>query len=253
MMQNRTSSRLIDALYGLFDRARARVVNRLTLYLAKPVEQFATLTSADRAALATVLRPGDVLLSAGTTRCARVVKHLTRSTWSHVSMYVGPLHDAADAPCIVEADIAAGVRAIPLSQLAARQVCVLRPVDLDDAERARLAECVVRYIGSDYDLMHACVLAYNLLLRRWWNRLRALPTTMGRDAARFICSSLIAEAFALMGHSVLLTQTHTTECQAQHGGLVPADFERACALAIVWPVDARDALFDRTNQARPLP
>src|SRR4030095_12441388 len=90
-------------LSGVIARATARATSALTLYLAKPLEQFSTLTRADRQALAAVLRPGDVLLSAGNTRCAEVVKRLTQSAWSHVSMYVGRLDDAPDPRCVVEA------------------------------------------------------------------------------------------------------------------------------------------------------
>lgn len=218
-------------------RARARAMSALALYLAKPVDNLSTLTSADRLTLAAVLRRGDVLLCAGNTRCAEVVKRLTRSTWSHVSMYVGPLEDAADPRCVVEADLADGVRAIRLSELCARRIRVLRPVGLDDIERERLAECVVRHIGSEYDLAHAWQLARNLLLRRWWTRLQSIPSTIGRNASSFICSTLIAQAFALIGHSILPEAVTACEEETYHNFIVPADFERASLFAIVWPVN----------------
>jgi hypothetical protein len=49
---------------------------------------------------------------------------------------------------------------------------VLRPVGLDDTDRSRLVESVLRYIGSEYDFAYAWLLARSLLLRRWWARLR---------------------------------------------------------------------------------
>ena len=220
----------------MLEHLRVRVINALTRYLARPLDEFSTLTTVDRQALAAVLRCGDVLLCAGNTRCAELVKRLTRSTWSHVSMYVGPLEDAPDPLCIVEAHIAGGVRAIRLSEVDARRISVLRPVRLDDAERARLADSVLRHIGSEYDLAHAWLLAHTLFVRRWWARLRSVPTTMQRNATRFICSSLIAQAFALIGYSIVpagadrgRTGGDITTC------LVPADFERAPLFATVWP------------------
>jgi hypothetical protein len=156
-------------------------------------------------------------------------------------MYVGPLEDGLDPLCIVEADIADGVRAIRLSDLDARRISVLRPVRLDDSERARLAESVLRYVGSEYDLAHAWLLARSLFIRRWWTRLRSVPTTMGRSATRFICSSLIAQAFALIGHSILPAGGTVSDREAHDRFLVPADFECASLFAIVWPVNARDA------------
>jgi Permuted papain-like amidase enzyme, YaeF/YiiX, C92 family len=158
----------MKAISRLLEHLCARVINALTHYLARPLDEFSTLTTVDRQALAAVLRFGDVLLCAGNTRCAELVKRLTRSTWSHVSMYVGPLEDGPDPLCIVEADIADGVRAIRLSDLEARRISVLRPVRLDDTERAWLAESVLRNIGSEYDLAHAWLLARSLLVRRWW-------------------------------------------------------------------------------------
>lgn len=240
MISKRATLRATRALSALLEHARARVTRALTLYLAKPFEELSMLTTVDRQALAAVLRRGDVLLSAGNTRCAELVKRLTRSTWSHVSMYVGPLEDGPNPLCIVEADIKDGVRAIRLSDLDARRISVLRPMRLDDTERARLAESVLRHIGSEYDLAHAWLLARSLFVRRWWARLRSVPTTMGRSATRFICSSLIAQAFALIGHSIIPAGETVSDREARDKFLVPADFERASLFAIVWPVNVRD-------------
>ena len=224
----------------ILERARSRATSVLALYLARPLEEFPALTSADRQALAAVLRCGDVLLIAGNTRCANLVKRLTQSTWSHVSMYVGHMEDASDPLCVVEADIVHGVRAIRLSQLQAHRVWVLRPVGLDDTQRARLAESVLRHIGSEYDLAHAWLLARSLLLRRWWAGLRSLSTSLRGSARRFICSSLIAQSFALIGHSIVPAGGTVAGRAAQDNALVPADFERASLFAVVWPVNAGD-------------
>ena len=238
----RCASRGIRATTSyIVQRIRARVTRACAIYLATPGKTFDTLTGSERRALAAVLDPGDVLLSDGTTRCAALVKRVTRSNWSHVSMYVGPLNDAADPLCIVEADVAGGVRPIRLSQLDARRVCVLRPMELDDAERRQLADSVLRFLGSEYDVRLAWMLGFNLLMRRWRARLGTLPTTMGRGATRFICSSLIAQAFALIGHSILPVQSDGSHADAaNHRHLTPADFERAAVFEIVWRVKMPD-------------
>ena len=228
---------LIRALSTLLKRARACWMSALALYLTKPVDEFSMLTTADQQALATVLRRGDVLLSAGSTRCAELVKRLTQSRWSHVSMYVGALEDASDPLCVVEAHIAGGVRAIRLSELDARRICVLRPVGLDDTDRGRLVESVLRYIGSEYDFAHAWLLARSLLLRRWWTRRRSVTATLRHSATRFICSSLIAHAFAMIGYSLLPPEASVPDRDGDHNLLVPADFDRASLFAIVWPAD----------------
>ena len=62
--------------------------------------------------VASTLKKGDVLLIDGTTRFGNLIKHFTRSTWSHMALYIGNalgLHRGpGDAPVLVEADINAG-------------------------------------------------------------------------------------------------------------------------------------------------
>lgn len=221
----------------LIEKARVRSMNALARFLAKPLGEFSTLTKRDQQALSKVLRRGDVLLSSGNTRCAALVKRLTRSTWSHVSMFVGPLAEEPNPLCVVEAHISHGVRAIRLKEIDAQSICVLRPVGLDDADRERLVASVLRHVGSEYDLVQAWVLARNLLVRRWRTELRSLPTTMRRSATQFICSSLIAQAFGLIGHSIRPADRTAAGGVAHHSVLVPADFERASLFAVVWPVN----------------
>ena len=130
----------------------------LARYLAEPVAHHSASIGADAPSLAALLRRGDVLLTEGITRMAMLVRHLTGSPWSHVSMYVGALEDQPDPRCVVEADIAAGVRAVPLSEFKGLRVRVLRPTGLQEADRRRLADWVVSRIGDEYDIAHAWAL-----------------------------------------------------------------------------------------------
>src|SRR5258708_26034862 len=143
---------------------RARVFAALAVFLTEPVKRYSPATTTDPGSLSAVLRRGDVLLTEGNTRAAALIKRITRSSWSHVSMYVGPLEEGPDPRCIVEADIAQGVRSIRLSELEGLKVRVLRPVGLSDALRSRLGEWVVSQIGGEYDLKHAPLLARDFLL-----------------------------------------------------------------------------------------
>src|SRR5882757_9631462 len=187
-------------------RAPSRLLAALTLYLAQPIKHSITDSSTDLPSLAAVLKRGDVLLTQGNSRFAAVIKCLTRSPWSHVSMYVGPLDDGPDPLCIVEADIAAGVRSIRLSELDALQVRVLRPIGLTDTDRARLAHWIIGQIGSEYDFAHAWGLLRNVLRLLLPDRFRSAPGTIACSAKRFICCSLLAHAFAWVGYSVLPDQ-----------------------------------------------
>src|SRR5258706_14350299 len=149
------------SMLSLICQMRARLFAALALFLTQPVKRYSPATTADPESLSAALRNGDVLLTEGNTRAAALIKRITRSTWSHVSMYVGPLEDGPDPRCIVEADIAEGVRSIRLSEVQGLNVRVLRHVGLSDAVRARLAEWVVSQIGGEYEPKHALLLARN--------------------------------------------------------------------------------------------
>ncbi len=179
----------------------------LVRYLARPVEQRSPTAAAGLRSLSARLMRGDVLLAGGNTRMAALVRRLTRSPWSHVAMYVGPLDEGPDARCVVEADVAAGVRAVPLSEFDGQRVRVLRPTGLPAGERHRLADWVVSRIGDEYDHAHAWALARRLL----GLPLTARAAPMVRSG--FICSTLLAQAFALAGYRI--------------SGELPRDFEGA--------------------------
>jgi len=221
---------------AMLTRAPSRLLAALTLYLAQPIKHSITDPSADPQSLAGVLKRGDVLLTHGNSRFAALIKCVTRSPWSHVSMYVGPLDDGPDPLCVVEADIAVGVRSIRLSELNALQVRVLRPIGLTDTDRARLAHWVVGQIGSEYDLAHAWRLLRNVLRLLLPVRFRSAHGTIARNAQRFICCSLLAHAFAGIGYPIWPDQmragpTVTTD----PGSLIPSDFEHATIFRVVRP------------------
>jgi hypothetical protein len=149
-------------------------------------------------------------------------------------MYVGPLDDGPDPRCVVEADIAAGVRSIRLSELNALQTCVLRPIGLTDTDRVRLAHWVVGQIGSEYDLAHAWRLLRNVLRLLLPVRFRSAPESIALSAKRFICCSLLAHAFAWVGYSVLPDQARPSlTVTADVTNLIPSDFARASLFKVV--------------------
>ena len=208
----------------LFARCRARLIHGLVLYLAQAVRQYSTTETADLRSLAAVLRRGDVVLASGRTRAAALVRRLTGSRWAHAAMYVGPLDDGEDPRCIVESDIAAGVRAVPLSEFLGQRVLVLRPTGLAQEDRLKLADWVLTRVGNRYDLAHAWALAKALL--RLPFPLRVPPVSA--DATRFICSSLLAQAFVLVGHTILPVHVRTRDVTAADLRYVtPRDFESA--------------------------
>ena len=196
-------------------RLRTRVIGALARYLAEPVSR--PTADGDLCALAALLRPGDVLLTEGNTRAAVLVRRVTHSPWAHVSMYVGPLEGGPDPRCIVEADIGAGVRAVPLSEFKGQRARIVRPLGLNETDRRHLADWLIGRIGYPYDLGHAWALGRRFL------KLPA-PRTMVHDAKRFICSSLLVQAFVFVGHPI---------AAAQATCVVPRDFESAAGFEVL--------------------
>jgi hypothetical protein len=213
---------------------RTRFLAALAVFLTKPVKRYSPATTTDPESLGPLLRNGDVLLTEGNTRAAALIKRITGSTWSHVSMYVGPLEEGPDPRCIVEADIAEGVRSIRLSELKGLHVRVLRPAALNDTDRGRLAEWVVSRIGGEYDLKHAWVLARSFLrLPPKWNPAPA-SGGLAESATRFICSSLLAHAFAVVGSPILpVHKAVMAVSTADHRNIIPGDFEKAPVFEVV--------------------
>ena len=200
---------------SLLSRTGGRLADALARYLAEPISRPAA--TGDVLALSALLRPGDVLLTEGNTRAAALVRRVTRSPWAHVAIYVGPMEAGGDPRCIVEANISAGVRAVALSEFKGQQARIVRPLGLNETDRQRLAYWLVGHIGDPYDLAHAWALC------RWFLRLPA-PRTMVQDAKRFICSSLLVQAFLFVGHPIATSQARS---------VVPRDFESAAGFEVV--------------------
>lgn len=115
---------------------------RLSLYLSQRLASHEPTVPMDQARYAACLRPADVLLVEGDTRLSVAIKYLTQSTWSHAALYVGlsaGLHDAAGRPLVfIEADVAAGVRALGPNAYAGLHCRLCRPVGLSAAEQRRV-------------------------------------------------------------------------------------------------------------------
>ena len=217
---------------SLLTRCRARLIDRLVLFLAQPVKQYTLVDTADLYSLAMVLRHGDVILAEGRTRAAALVRRFTGSCWAHAAMYVGPLEVGPDPRCIVEADIAEGVRAVPLTEFRGQRVLVLRPTGLEPEARLRLAAWVLTHIGDRYDVAHAWALARTLL--RLPLPFRVPPVS--ESATRFICSSLLAQAFVLVGHPIPPAHVRIRDASAPDLRYVtPRDFASASGFEVIGP------------------
>jgi hypothetical protein len=219
----------------MFARIRTWLVNALALYLARPVVNTRLSGPEVASELAAILRAGDVLLAEGNTRMAAIVRRVTGSAWAHVAMYVGPLAAGDDPACIVEADVVEGVRAVPLSDLTGQRVRVLRPARLHDADIQTVRNWIISRIGDPYDLDRAWGLATRFLRLPVLARFAAAAADgTAHGAARFICSSLLAQAFLLVGSPIVPAQASVLGLsKVDYRHVTPQDFETASVFDVV--------------------
>lgn len=182
---------------------------RIAKYLSRPRDAEGRVATSSREKLAATLRKGDVLLVEGTSLFSSAIKYLTQSTWSHSALYVGDAlgtqGDGGEPLLLVEADISAGVRGMPLSAYWDLHTRICRPVGLTAREIDELVAFVTKRIGHQYDLKNIVDLARYFLPtppvpRRWRRKLLALGSG---DPTRAICSSLIAQAFESIRYPIL--------------------------------------------------
>lgn len=179
----------------------------IATYLSKPIGTPGA-SSFDARMAAETLAPGDVLLVEGNTRMSAAIKYLTQSTWSHAALYVGSRPELAplggEASTLIEADVLAGVRAVPLSCYSGFRMRICRPVNLTTTDRERLIQYTIQRLGYQYDLKNVLDLARYLLPFPVPARLRRRLIAFGSgDPTRAICSTLIAQAFGVVRYPIL--------------------------------------------------
>jgi hypothetical protein len=73
-----------------------------------------------------------------------------------------------------------------------------------------------------------------MLRLSWASRLPLAPSAMAQGATRFICSSLLAQAFVLVGYPIVPSQIGVRDASAaDHRYVTPRDFEVASGFEVV--------------------
>ena len=187
----------------------------LTRFLEAPSAGYKVASTSLPGTLKKYLQPGDVLLVEGDRRISVAIKYLTQSTWSHAAIYVGDVFQQGgeDPHVLIEADLKAGVIAVPLSNYDHLHTRICRPHQLTPQDTQRLIEFVVQRIGYQYDMQNVFDLARYLLPTppvpvKWRRRMLALGSG---DPTRAICSTLIAQAFQSVGYPILPEIERQTE------------------------------------------
>jgi hypothetical protein len=189
--------------------------NALAKYLTKDVKRYQPFSVHHHATLASVMKPGDVLLVEGNHRISTAIKYLTQSTWSHAAFYVGQYRpvDAEKSAIkaddsetlLIEADLENGVITVPLSKYNRYNIRICRPHHLTAADTASVCDYMISSLGMKYDLKNITDLARYLLPQppvpaRWRRRMLSLGSG---DPTRAVCSTLIAQAFQSIRYPIL--------------------------------------------------
>lgn len=225
----------------------------LARYLSKPARTPPFGPTHRPEALVATLRKGDVLLVEGGSRISSVIKYLTQSTWSHAALCFRtpaelPAGERLDTPVLVEAEINAGVRTVPLSLYRDLHTRICRPVGLSPDELDAVVRFMLDRVGYRYDLKNVFDLARYLIrppLVPESRRRRLLALGSG-DPTRAICSSLLAQAFQSVSYPVLpeiskarghlLSRTEREILHIRHHSLfAPRDFDISPYFRIVKP------------------
>lgn len=191
---------------GLSEKIGAGIVR----YLDQPIAGYTPFFAPSIEVLNRTLKAGDVLLIEGNTRIASIIKYLTQSTWSHSVIYIGegvlpPDPETGEERVLIEALAYEGVIASPLSKYARFNTRICRAVGLNSAERRKVVDFAISYLGRQYDLR------YIIDLIRFLIPYPPVPVSMRRkmlafghgDPTRAICSTMIAAAFHSVHYPIL--------------------------------------------------
>ncbi len=163
----------------------------------------------DRQALRRTLRPGDVILIAGSSKLSTAIKYLTQSTWSHSALYVGDVVDKSaddgEPHVLIEVTATEGCISAPLSKYERFHTRICRPIGLTEADREALITFMISRLGAKYDMRNFFDLGrYALPTPPVPARFRRRMIALGSgEPTRTICSTLIAEAFGRIGYPIL--------------------------------------------------
>jgi len=213
-------------------------------------------TPSDPAVLASILRPGDVILVEGNRKISAAIKYLSQSTWSHAAIYVGPVIQAGapdgEPHVMVEVNLGEGCVSAPLSKYRTYNTRICRPIGLTQEDRDTVCAFMISKIGLQYDTRNILDLARYLfptppVPTRWRRRMLALGSG---SPTRAICSSLLAQAFQYVNYPILPRVERIQEKRTKvasrysrqeilhirhHSLYVPRDFDLSPYFAIVKP------------------
>ncbi|MGB1009412.1 MAG: YiiX/YebB-like N1pC/P60 family cysteine hydrolase [Thiolinea sp.] len=194
------------------------------------------------------VRPGDVILFAGTTRVSKVIQMVALSPWTHAALYIGRLNDIHDPKArallekhfkgdpneqlLVESLLGFGTIVTPLSEYHDENLRICRPSGLDWRDSDQVVNEAISHLGMEYDVQQLLDLArfifpYGILPRRWRSSL--FQHNAGKPT-HIICSSMIARCFQHVNYPILPTvnndkQENISLRERHYRLFIPSDFD----------------------------
>lgn len=202
----------------------------------------------DFAQISQEILPGDVLLIEGRNRVSHIIQQITRSPWSHASLYIGTLSGIEDSQqratvkqhypsppnvqLIIESEVGVGTIVSPLTKYQNDHIRILRPEGLISTDIQKVIGYAIGRLGKKYDFRHVFDLArflfpWGFFPRNWRSTLfqhNALQPTED------ICSSMIADAFHSIHYPILPlvqedSEKHLELIQRNPRLFTPSDFD----------------------------
>lgn len=194
------------------------------------------------------IRPGDIILESGLTRASQLVKRITQTPWTHVSLYLGRLHDIEcdsmrqiiidtynpdpKEPLIFESILGKGNFIDNLNAYRDKHIRLCRPYQISHEDIQSVINYAVSHVGADYNVRHffdlgRYILSNRFIPRKWRSTLFDNETGI---ANRQICSGMIAKAFMSVRYPILPTVSKNAANQPEliHRNpnlFIPADFD----------------------------
>lgn len=258
--------------------AQGWLTERVRRVLTTPVRHYDRCGANDADALKRHIQKGDVLLSQGDQRVSAIIKYLTQSPWSHISLYIGDellrrggeraeraqQDFGKEAEHLVVDVLPEGVVVTPLVAYLEYNIRLCHPYRLRPDDLESIMNGALDAIGWRYDFVHLVDLARFYLPAEFPRFMRKQAAHLGsRDRAKVICTSLLGNLFDEVGYPVRPTRTEVNPATRRgplswllgrrRGGrfvrrdpslLAPVDFDRSPYFEIVKFNVMRDGGFD---------
>lgn len=177
--------------------------DRIWKYLEKEKKNYVLPFENNIEGLKEAIKPGDVLLVSGISRLSNIIKIVTKSHWSHSTLYIGEGK-------ILEADniiyTKNGLEKIersvvienPIEKYQKYNIRVKRPHQLTEEDLSIILNEAKKYLGKDYDRKNL----YNFLLGFLGFKKFDYRKSMGSEGS-YTCSALIANLFQSVKYPIL--------------------------------------------------